>query len=169
MASRVTGYRGGLAARERRKRIDISDEQKQEIKEAFDLFDTDRTGQIDYHELKVAMRALGFEVKKADVKDIMRDYDRQETGYKIFFQNYDASKKHPIECRKLNFVDQFSSFFSRCSNFLKIIRYCVYESFKEIMTQKISERDPTEVCENIETTSYKAPKFDVVPRVSLSK
>ena len=111
MASRVTGYRGGLAARERRKRIDISDEQKQEIKEAFDLFDTDRTGQIDYHELKVAMRALGFEVKKADVKDIMRDYDRQETGYKIFFQNYDASKKHPIECRKLNFVDQFSSFF----------------------------------------------------------
>ena len=37
------------------------------------------------------------------------------------------------------------------------------------MTQKISERDPTEVCENIETTSYKAPKFDVVPRVSLSK
>ena len=37
------------------------------------------------------------------------------------------------------------------------------------MTQKISERDPTEVCENIETTSYKAPKVDVVPRVSLSK
>ena len=56
MASRVTGYRGGLAARERRKRIDISDEQKQEIKEAFDLFDTDRTGQIDYHELKVRNR-----------------------------------------------------------------------------------------------------------------
>ena len=29
------------------------------MKEAFELFDTDKTGSIDYHELKVAMRALG--------------------------------------------------------------------------------------------------------------
>ena len=34
------------------------------IKEAFELFDTDKTGTIDYHELKVCMRALGFDVKK---------------------------------------------------------------------------------------------------------
>ena len=32
--------------------------------EAFDLFDTDKSGSIDYHELKVAIRALGFDVKK---------------------------------------------------------------------------------------------------------
>ena len=37
----------------------ISQEQKQEIKEAFDLFDTEKLGSIDYHELKVTMRALG--------------------------------------------------------------------------------------------------------------
>ena len=36
-----------------RSRPEISEEQKQEIKEAFDLFDSDKTGQIDYHELKV--------------------------------------------------------------------------------------------------------------------
>jgi hypothetical protein len=35
------------------KRSDLSEEQKQEIKEAFDLFDTDKSGSIDYHELKV--------------------------------------------------------------------------------------------------------------------
>ena len=35
------------------KRTDLSEEQKQEIKEAFDLFDTDKSGSIDYHELKV--------------------------------------------------------------------------------------------------------------------
>jgi len=29
------------------------------VKEAFELFDTDKVGSIDYHELKVAMRALG--------------------------------------------------------------------------------------------------------------
>ena len=48
----------------RRMKQDLSDEQKQEIKEAFELFDTDKTGTIDYHELKVCMRALGFDVKK---------------------------------------------------------------------------------------------------------
>lgn len=44
----------------------ICQEQKQEIKEAFDLFDTDGSGEIDSKELKVAMRALGFEPKKED-------------------------------------------------------------------------------------------------------
>jgi centrin-3 len=34
-------------------RPDLTEEQKQEIKEAFDLFDTDKSGTIDYHELKV--------------------------------------------------------------------------------------------------------------------
>ena len=55
-------------------------DQKQEIKEAFDLFDTDKTGTIDYHELKVTMRALGFDVKKNEVLQLMRDYDRDEKG-----------------------------------------------------------------------------------------
>ena len=35
------------------KRRELGDEQKQEIKEAFDLFDTDKDRAIDYHELKV--------------------------------------------------------------------------------------------------------------------
>jgi len=46
---------------------ELTDEQKQEIKEAFDLFDTDGSGEIDAKELKVAMRALGFEPKKDSV------------------------------------------------------------------------------------------------------
>ena len=42
----------------------LTEEQKQEIKEAFELFDTDGSASIDSKELKVAMRALGFEPKK---------------------------------------------------------------------------------------------------------
>jgi len=64
----------------RRPRTDLTEEQKQEIKEAFDLFDTDKTGTIDYHELKVAMRALGFDVKKQEVLGLMREYDREGNG-----------------------------------------------------------------------------------------
>ena len=64
----------------RRARQELTEEQKQEIKEAFDLFDTDKTGTIDYHELKVAMRALGFDVKKKEVLDLMHEYDRDRSG-----------------------------------------------------------------------------------------
>ena len=39
----------------RRKRRELSEEQKQEIREAFDLFDTDKDQAIDDHELKVAI------------------------------------------------------------------------------------------------------------------
>lgn len=46
---------------------ELTEEQRQEIKEAFDLFDTDGSGCIDAKELKVAMRALGFEPKKEEV------------------------------------------------------------------------------------------------------
>lgn len=59
---------------------DLTDEQKQEIKEAFELFDTDKDGAIDYHELKVAMRALGFDLKKAEVLKILRDNDHKGEG-----------------------------------------------------------------------------------------
>lgn len=36
---------------------------------------------------KVAMRALGFDVKKADVLKILKDYDREATG-KITFEDF---------------------------------------------------------------------------------
>ena len=39
-------------------RHEITDEQRHEIKEAFELFDTDKDGYIDYHELKVAVPQL---------------------------------------------------------------------------------------------------------------
>ena len=44
------------------KKPGLSEEQIEEIREAFNLFDTDHSGSIDYRELKAAMRALGFEV-----------------------------------------------------------------------------------------------------------
>lgn len=49
----------------------LSQDQQLEIKEAFQLFDMDKDERIDYHELKVAMRALGFDQKKAQVLQIL--------------------------------------------------------------------------------------------------
>ncbi|KAH6566195.1 hypothetical protein BASA50_003978 [Batrachochytrium salamandrivorans] len=64
----------------RQARPELTDEQKQEIQEAFELFDTDKDNALDYHELKVAMRALGFDVKKAEVLKVLRDYDKDSQG-----------------------------------------------------------------------------------------
>jgi hypothetical protein len=58
----------------------VTEEQKQEIREAFDLFDADGSGSIDAKELKVAMRALGFEPKKEEIKKLMADIDTDGSG-----------------------------------------------------------------------------------------
>jgi len=58
----------------------LTEEQKQEIREAFDLFDTDGSGTIDAKELKVAMRALGFEPKKEEIKKMISDIDKDGSG-----------------------------------------------------------------------------------------
>ncbi len=61
-------------------RSDLTEEQKQEIKEAFDLFDTDGSEKIDAKELKVAMRALGFEPKNEEIKKMISDIDKDGSG-----------------------------------------------------------------------------------------
>ncbi|XP_054453267.1 uncharacterized protein cetn2 [Anoplopoma fimbria] len=66
---------------------ELTEEQKQEIREAFELFDTDGSGYIDVKELKVAMRALGFEPKKEEIKKMIGDVDKDGTG-KISFADF---------------------------------------------------------------------------------
>ena len=65
---------------------ELSEDQKQELKEAFELFDADKVGSIDLHELKVLMRALGFDVKKADVIKIVHDVDPNNEGTVVYEQ-----------------------------------------------------------------------------------
>merc|ERR1712094_121008 len=58
----------------------LSDEQMDEIREAFNLFDGDQSGAIDVRELKAAMRALGFEAKKEELKKMISDIDNDGNG-----------------------------------------------------------------------------------------
>ena len=67
-------------------------DQKTEIKEAFDLFDTEKTNRIDYSELKVTLEALGFELSKKDLLKLMKEYDPSETGKIEYTDFVDLSK-----------------------------------------------------------------------------
>ncbi|KAJ7657098.1 centrin 3 [Mycena olivaceomarginata] len=64
------------------------------IKEAFELFDKNKDGAVDYHELKAAMLSmgglllsLGFDLGKAEVLKILRDHGKSGEGL-MNFENF---------------------------------------------------------------------------------
>ena len=59
---------------------DLSESQRQEIKDAFDLFDTSGSGTIEPKELKVALRALGFEPSRDDITNLVAAVDKDHSG-----------------------------------------------------------------------------------------
>merc|ERR1712097_187905 len=52
----------------------------EEIKEAFDLFDTDQSGEIDLKELKAAMQSLGYESKNDTIFTMLNELDTDGKG-----------------------------------------------------------------------------------------
>ena len=84
------------------RRVGLAADQETEVREAFELFDPHQSGVITYHELKVILRALGFEVKKSEVVQMAREFDIDETG-KVAFEDYKEimrckySERDPIE------------------------------------------------------------------------
>ncbi|KAJ0395951.1 hypothetical protein P43SY_003311 [Pythium insidiosum] len=79
--------------RPRRVRQELQEDQKKELKEAFDLFDAEKNGSLDYHELKVLMRALGFQVSKKEVLALVEDVDVQRSG-RVDFNDYMEISTH---------------------------------------------------------------------------
>lgn len=63
----------------KKKRREVTPQQIQEINESFELLDTNKDDKIDYYELKVALKALGFDVKKQDIERLFRSYDPNDT------------------------------------------------------------------------------------------
>ncbi|CAG8605600.1 5648_t:CDS:2, partial [Scutellospora calospora] len=80
--------RSSISTRGNKKRKTVSKltfGQEEEIREAFNLFDTNGTGVIEIKELKVAVQALGFEPKEEDIKWFINEANQHER--KITFKN----------------------------------------------------------------------------------
>merc|ERR1711868_95837 len=75
-----TTSRTNMGRKSAKKKGGLTEEQMDEIREAFNLFDGDQSGAIDVRELKAAMRALGFEVKNEELKKMVSDVDNDGNG-----------------------------------------------------------------------------------------
>jgi len=74
-----------VAGKKRIERPGLTEDEIEELREAFNLFDTEATGKIDPRELKSAMQSLGFESKNptifnmiADLEGLGREVDFEE-------------------------------------------------------------------------------------------
>ena len=68
-------------------RFMLTDDQINLLKEAFDLFDMEKTGQIDFHELELTVKYYGFKVSKEELFMIKKKFDPDETN-KITFEQF---------------------------------------------------------------------------------
>lgn len=65
----------------------LSSDEIEEIKEAFDLFDTDNSGTISVQELTAAMKSLGFDTKNAVIYKMIEEMDQDGNGL-ISFEEF---------------------------------------------------------------------------------
>jgi len=61
-------------------KLELSDEQRQEIEAAFAVCDPDKSGSIDVKNLKVVMRALGFEPRKEEITKLAKTIANKDSG-----------------------------------------------------------------------------------------
>lgn len=66
----------------------LDEEAVDEIKEAFNLFDTEGRGNIDVRELKAAFRALGFQIKKSEIRQLFIDMDKDLGSATVSFEEF---------------------------------------------------------------------------------
>ncbi|KAJ3199012.1 Centrin-1 [Entophlyctis luteolus] len=68
--------------------FDMTLAQAQEVRDVFDLFDTDGSGSIDPSELRIVMRALGFNLTVDEVKDIATWFWKEDSDGALSFEEF---------------------------------------------------------------------------------
>merc|ERR1711934_1213787 len=114
MGTSTMGSRRGM----KKKTGQLSDEQLDEIREAFSLFDSDASGAIDVRELKAAMRALGFEVKNDELKKMVTDVDNDGNGTIEFVELQDMINQADRDGDGEINIDEFYRIMKKKGNFL---------------------------------------------------
>nr|CAI44666.1 centrin-related-protein,putative [Paramecium tetraurelia] len=146
-------------------RQELSEKQKKDIKEAFDLFDVDGSGTIDEKELKVALRALGFEPGKEEIQNLKQNLnnnndskenkntiDFNERWYALMFtkklQNAKESQEE-IE-RAFHLFSQGNDNFITFENLKKValeLGETMSDDELKLMIQEANSKNPRQILE----------------------
>ncbi|KAF6253413.1 caltractin [Scenedesmus sp. NREL 46B-D3] len=133
----------------------LTEEQKQEIREAFDLFDTDGSGTIDAKELKVAMRCVTFLQVQLTAESCCLSALRQCCTGPCYSALFDESAVYqlvllimfPAFCciRALGFEPKKEEIKKMIADIDKDGSGTIdFEEFLQMMTAKMGERDSRE-------------------------
>ncbi|RAH43295.1 putative cell division control protein Cdc31 [Aspergillus brunneoviolaceus CBS 621.78] len=117
----------------------LTEEQREEINEAFTLFDLDRDRHLDYHELRVAFRALGFSLPKQELISLLTTYgvprpQVQQQQAQAQSQNHPTPQNPPQPLQKSTTTNNNPQ---HPSNLLMPL-----SAFQAVTALKILERDP---------------------------
>jgi centrin-3 len=110
----------------------LTEEQREEITEAFNLFDLDKDTYIDYHELKVAMKALGFDLPKHEILGILQTHGVPAPAGQAQQQGQQGQQKGGA-------ASQQRGAYAAPPRLL-----LSFQSFQTLMAQRILSRDPQE-------------------------
>lgn len=130
----------------------LNPEYVSDIKKTFERFDTENQGKFEINQLKFAMRALGFEPKKEEVKRITNEYERD--GF-IFYDDFLELMTKRITEKTVNdeIMKAFQLFDTKQSGKIML------EDLKRVATElgeKISDEELTEMIEEADLNGDKA-------------
>merc|ERR1712151_1367357 len=94
----------------------LSEDEGEEIKEAFDLFDNDNSGAISVNELTSAMKSLGFDVKHAVVYNMVADFDSDGSGETEFGEFLDVMCAKITDKNTMEEIDRVFKLFDKDRN-----------------------------------------------------
>merc|ERR1712151_1057453 len=94
----------------------LSEDEVEEIKEAFDLFDSDGSGAISVNELTSAMKSLGFDVKHAVVYNMVSGLDADGSGEIEFGEFLDVMTAKITDKNTMEEIDRVFKLFDKDRN-----------------------------------------------------
>jgi centrin-1 len=144
----LSGRPGGGRASRAPKRAGVSEEEMEEIREAFNLFDTEGKGVIDIKELKAAFRALGSRARVRRRARALRFASRARTAARALFAAAARSERR----RSLSPPAPASRFQVKKAEIRRMMQdvdkesspTVLFDEFVEMATPKMQSRDTRE-------------------------